>query len=454
MLKLRTNKLLFIVAVFLLSTAAGCGFSGDEPAEATSAPRGAGPNPLIRITEIEQREVSPRVTAIGSVVPVVTSIVASGASGVVDQFLVEEGEFVEAGRVLSVLRMVSTDLGIDEAKEVLNEREQELAELVNGSRKEEIEAAQARMLAADAVRQSAASRLIRIRELFSRKASNQEELDAALERAEAARQLHLAAKANFELVKNGPRKEAISQARARYASQDNHVKFLKSEKAKRTTAAPFAGFVVLEQTHQGQWLSKGDPVVTLVSLAEVNVVVNIDQDDLQHVQIGNQAEVFVKGAAKERWSGTIKYLVSRSEWQSGSRGFPVKIRINNQIITPEKKTIHPLKEGMMAEVSFTGFSVLATLVPKDSIIRTPENNLLFVCQKSEEADQTGTVRQVVVKTGISEGEWIQVFSDDLKPGMFVVSEGAERLRPMQTVTILTDDDQPSDETPPKPTAKN
>lgn len=430
-------------AVLLSLTMILTGCSSPEGQAAAGKSAGRGPT-LVRVAPAELRQINPRVVVVGSIVPKRKSVVASGADGVVNEFHVEEGDYVEHGEVLSVLRMVTTNLGIKEAESVLREREQQLLELERGSRPEEVEAAKARMLADRALAQSTASKLERARVLATRNAINQDELDDAEERAEAARQAVIEAEANYTLAKTGPRVEQIDQARARLDAQRDQVEYLKAEKAKRTTAAPFAGYIVEEHTFLGQWLSKGDPVVTLALLDEVDVVVNVDQRDLPQIQPGKTASVRSHGdGAPGNREGTIWRIVPRSQWQTGSRGFPVRVRLKNDFVEQDGRRIPTLKEGMMAEVTFEGPPIEALLIPKDALVRSSRGAVIFAFDPAEADAGKGTVRQLIVELGISEADQIQILTDELKPGMQVVVEGAERLRPFQEVQLLKE--QPKDD---------
>ncbi len=429
---------LFPFAFFLLPfVPAFCGCDFTEPGEAASggSPQEGPPPALVRVATVEQRSVSPRVIVVGSIVPKRTSIVASGADGLVDEFPVEAGQFVQTGDVLSVLRMVTTDLGIDEAKAVLRERKQKLDEFQKGSRPEEIAEAKANKLAAEAVVKNAAAKFQRAQRLFQQKALNQDELDDAEEKSKAAEQLFLAAQAIFERIEAGPRVEEIEQARARYEAQREQVKYLQAEKQKRTTKSPFDGYIVKEQTFKGQWLSKGDPVLTLAMLDEVDVVANVDQRDLRHIHLGQSVDVRVTGVRPRDWKGTIVHMVPRSDWQAGSRGFPVKVRLKNRQQVLDGKRMPVLKEGMMAEVTFAGSPIDALLVPKDALVRTSRGAILYIVDVAKDDPEVGSVRQIIVELGISEGTSIQIIADGIADGMQVVTEGAERLRPFQNVRI-------------------
>jgi multidrug resistance efflux pump len=491
---------LLILGGMLVSGLTGCGTS-EAKQEAVKGAKGGGsrPSALVSLGTVEKRSIHPRIVVVGTVTPRAVSIVASGADGIVTDFKVEQGQFVREGDVLSVLRTKTTDLELNEAKALLREREQKWKEMQN-SRDEDIIEAQARMRAAAAVHKNAAQKLKRTQELAAQNAVNADELDDAIERAKAAEEAFLAAQANNDKVKAGPRIEQREQARFSFEAQKEHVAWLQAEKEKRTTKAPFDGYIVQEHTFVGMWLSKGDPIVTLNYLDTVDVIVNVDQRDLHNIQIGRQAEIRFPGHELTRiqtnvkreivgvvrnetsqsieimthsvdqnqrashlltlsvseivlreqipWKGEIVSIVPKSEWESGSRGFPVEVRVRNYFHTisaPGNESMQNqlapvLKEGMMAEVIFEGPPLEALLVPKDALVRTTRgiNIFVFIPVEDKEGSQGRTV-QVPVELGISEGEWIQVHpkSDDANssiqfgPGTKVVVEGGERLQPAQ-----------------------
>ena len=198
----------------------GCG------SEDVAAGRAGGrPPALVRIGRIEQRNVTPRVTVVGSVVPVRTSVVASGANGLVETFHIEEGDYVRANEPLSELRIKTTDLAIAEARAVLDERQRELDEMEAGSRKEDIDESLAKMKAAEAIMLNMAKKLARSKSLLARGAINQDAYDDAVQNDEGSRQTFRAAKATYDKLVAGPRKEAVDQARrpSRSATESGEV---------------------------------------------------------------------------------------------------------------------------------------------------------------------------------------------------------------------------------------
>ncbi len=447
-------KYCFLIAqcsliVTLVSIVSGCSQSASQ---AVSEDSGAGksadgksavqalaqPPALVRVAVIRQENITPEFRAVGNVRPRHMSIVASGSDGIVAEFPVDVGDFVQEGTLLSQLRNESTNLEIAEQEALLAERKAELTE-ISVPRKEDEAEAQARKLSADITYSNAKRRFDELESLQKRGAANQSEVKDAQDTLDAAEQNQLAAAAILSKISN-PRVETVMQSKARVDAQEQHVAFLKAEREKRSTKAPFTGFVVEEHTNVGQWLSKGAPVMTLAQLTEVEVEVQIDQQYIDQIAAGRSVTLNVQGTGGRNgqlreWTGVVAFVVPRSNWQNDSRSFPVIVRVKNEIDESTMPPVPALREGMMAEATFQGEGVDGVLVPKDSMVRTSRGTFIYVINPST-AGTPMSVRQVLVTTGVSADTWIQVIGEGLAAGQQVITEGAERLRAFQTVQIM------------------
>lgn len=450
------NRFIAFIPVFVAivtATVPGCSRSAsqaveDNPAATTtdggkaSGASSAGPPALVGVEIIRQDRVTPKFRAVGNVRPVQTSIVASGSDGIVEEFPIEVGAYVAGGdtpTVLSRLKMASANAELAEQQAVLKERQAELDE-IQVPRSEDIDEARARQQSAEVAYATAKRRLAEMTALGERGAANPTEVKDAQDNLDAAEQNRLAAAAVLTRIST-PRRETVRQAEARVEAQQKHVEFLESELEKRTTKAPFDGFVVEEHTNIGHWLSKGAPVVTLADLKSVEVEVQVDQQYIDQIHPASQVALKIQGTGSSReWTGEVTAVVSRSNWEEGSRSFPVIIRVQNEGFydkdsVPLMPPTPALREGMMAEAEFSGDEVDAILVPKDSVVRTSRGNFIYIINPSTEGTPL-SVRQVEVTLGIGSGTWIQVTGENLETGMQVVTEGAERLRAYQPVVIV------------------
>lgn len=410
----------FAAAWVLLVAAISSGQPPQQPAAVVVAP-------------VIQREVAAGQTLVGAVVPSRRSVIGSAVDGRVVELLVNDGDSVSMiegddespsrGQPIAQLLTETIEIEIEAAGAELELRSQEFAELEAGSRPEELAQTKARLGAAKALMDFAKAKLKRTKALFEEaKTASLEEYESALSASLAAEQTHEAAKAAHDLTVAGPRKEQISQARARMAIAKQEVRRLESQKSKYTIRTRFAGYVVAKHTEVGAWVSRGDPVAEVVALDPIEIDVTVPERYITHVRLGATVNVLVDAVPQKTFVGTIARIVPQAELRS--RTFPVKIRLRN----PKADDGHLLKAGMLARVTLAvGPPVQAMLVPKDSLVLGGPKPVVMAVVPAA-AGKPPTVRAVPVTLGIAEGSLIQV-SGDLDVKQQVVVVGNERIRP-------------------------
>jgi RND family efflux transporter MFP subunit len=358
--------------------------------------------------------------------PLRKATIGSAVDGRVIEFPLNEGDRVERGGVLAQLLTDTIQLELASAEAELELRKQELAELQNGTRPEEIAQAKARMASAQARWQFAEARRTRATKVGQ--AMSEEEREEMVALAVEAEQAFIDAKNAYDLAVKGPRKEQIAQASAQVAMQQATVDRLKDQIEKHTIISRFAGYVTAEHTEVGAWVKQGDPVAEVAAMDEIEVVGQIVEQYAPHVRTGMTVSVEVPALASPPLTGVVVAIVPQADIQA--RTFPVKVRVKNTLSEDG-----PLvKSGMYARVMLpTGARQKATMVPKDALVLGGPQPLVFALDAAPNAKQ-GKVRPVPVQLGTSMESLIQV-KGGLQPGQLVVVQGNERLRPGQDVMI-------------------
>jgi RND family efflux transporter MFP subunit len=403
------------------------------------APGGGRPKPVVALGQVEQAVIATEQTFVGTVMPLRKSTVGSAVDGRVEEYLVNEGDAVTAGQPLARLRTRTIELEISAAQAELEYRRQELAELKNGARPEEIEQARARMAGAKALHEYTSLRLARAQKLFERKINSEDELQDVTSEAQQAEQAYLEAKVAYDLVLAGARQEKIAQFAARVLAQEEEIKRLEDRLDKHTIVAPFDGYVTKEHTEVGQWIKQGDMVAEVVDVSQVDVEALVLESYLASVQGEVLARVEVGAVPDEIFTGSVALVVPQADVRS--RSFPVKIRLENEIVDG----IPRLKPGMFARVVLpVGKRHKALVVPKDAIELGGTTPMVFVVDRDPRDAALGKARTVMVALGAAVEGMIQVrvTGGELKPGEWVVVAGNERLQrkqpdqPGQDVTIV------------------
>jgi RND family efflux transporter MFP subunit len=385
---------------------------------------------LVAAAPVVERQLHAGQTFVGTVVPLRSARVGSPVDQRVAEFLVNEGDRVTRGQPMARLRTTTLEIDLAAARADLELRREELAELQNGSRPEEKEEARARVRSAGAQLKFAQARLQRTRQLAEHgSAASKHELDEATWLAEQAREMLAQAKAASALVEQGPRKERISQGRAKVQSQEELVRRMEDELDKHTIRAPFDGYVIAEHTQVGEWIAKGAVVAEIAQLDEVEVEVQVLEDYIQFVRVNDAARVEIGALPDRVFTGRVASIVAQANPRS--RSFPVKVRLKNR----EDAGTVLLKAGMFARVMLpVGQRVTGLVVPKDAIVLGGSSPVVYVVERNAADARHGAVRSVPVELGVASGDQIHV-KGALEAGQQVVVQGNERLRSGQEVTL-------------------
>jgi len=337
----------------------------DSSAAQNGKKQGAPPVP-VRIARVEKKIVSDQISLVGTTQAIKKSTVAAEVPGVVEYFPVKEGDYVKKGDLLVSLR--STNLKL-QLKGAVAAREKTDANLENA--KKELE---------------------RVSRLKDANSIAERKYDEALYNCRALSQ---------ELVRNNAK-----------------IEQLEYEIAQKKVLSPFSGFIAGEHTQVGEWVSTGGAVVTLIDLSKIRITVDVPERYAVLLTAKGRVKVNVKSIPGKPLSGKIYAILPQGD--SESRTFPVRINLAN----PGFK----IRSGMEVFVTFDlARTRNALLVPKDSIVTSGEDKMVF----SVAGGKAVPVRVKV--TGYFDGN--VAVEGNLKPGDQVVIRGNERLRPGQAVSI-------------------
>lgn len=387
------------------------------------APKGAPQSPKVFVAPARFDKVSEPKTFVGTIKPLRKSIVGSAAPGRVEEYLVNEGDFVKKGQPIAHLRRGIIGAEKKAAEAELTLRKAELAEM-EGSWQDEISQAKAKLASAQAMLSFRQAKRDRGKTLGTSVTREEVEENTAL--ASQAQAMVDEGEAAVRLLTQGPREAKNEQIRAKVAVQEAEVERLTEQYERHTLFAPFDGYVTAELTEVGQWLMQGDPAAEIAELSMVDVEIGVLEDYVARLEISVVGDVEVPALRGRRFEGTIAVINPQAD--ARSRTFPVKVRVQNM----ETNKVPLLKAGMFARVTLgVGDPIEVPLVPKDSVVLGGQTPMVYVV----DTDKGGksTVRPVPVTLGASRGLWVSVRPGQIKKDELIVVEGNERLRPMQEV---------------------
>lgn len=407
-LKIKTYGCVFVVVLSLLGSPVLTWAQSRRPA-------------VVETAVVERKTIAQPVTFIGTVEPRRRSLVSTEVEGIVAEMLVEDGQRVQQGETLVQLRQESLRLTLQALQSTARRYREELAELKNGTRPEVVEEARAAMLEAEAELERARREKLRQLDLNQRGVAalrTREDADTA---TVVAQQRLSRAQASYQVAVRGPRAERISQAEAQYRSAMAEVQRLQYDLKQSRVTAPFTGYVVRRHTEVGQWLGRGDPVVTLIELDVAHVIVPIPERYISQVRLDDPVGLQFDAIAGRPWDGRVVRIVPQA---SESRTFPITVAVDNA------QTL--LKSGFVARAMLTvGEQRDALLVPKDAIVTQGPRQIVYAIRDGKAALVS------IQRTAFFEGS--AVVEGALQKGEQVVIRGNERLRPGQAVRVIPSD---------------
>ena len=281
---------------------------------------------------------------------------------------------VEAARAaLSKLEAGSRPQEIAEARAAASQAQARLQELENGSRPQEIAAAQAAYQSARVDAKRLADDLGRYDGLYKKQLVSTQQYEAARTASEMADARARQAKEQLDLLKEGPRKEVIAQARDAYAQAEQRYTLAKIGPRKEdidqararlgqareslalaetrlgyaTLISPLSGMVLSKSIEPGEYVSPGTPIVTVANLLNVWVRGYVNETDLGRVKLGQAVRVTADTYPGKVYDGRISFISSQAEFTPKSvQTEKVRVKLVYRIKVDIKNPNMELKPGM------------------------------------------------------------------------------------------------------------
>lgn len=205
----------------------------------------------------------------------------------------------------------------------------------------------------------------------------------------------------------------------------------------KTIRAPFSGVLGIRKVNLGQFVSPGDPIVSLQQLDPIHLDFSLPEQRIGELVEGSMIRASVDAMPGVVFEGKVTAIEPLVD--AATRNFKAQATVQN----PDGK----LRPGSFAHVGFAlGGERQVVVVPQTAVSFNPYGNALFVVEKTArkpgETDMQGKpltgdkfiVKQRFVKTGATRGDLIAI-SEGLKAGEQVVTSGLLKLRNDAEVTI-------------------
>jgi len=356
-----------------------------------------------------------KVSATGNLQPTNQVDVGSELSGIVDKVLVDDNDRVKKGQVLARLDLSKLNDAVAKSRANLDSA---LAQVL-----------QAQATVAEA--HAALARFRQVAQLSGGKVPSRSEMDSAeanLKRAEA---------------NEASARASVTQARATLQSDQTNL-------AKASIRSPIDGVVLTRKVEPGQTVAASFQAPVLFTLAEdlakMELQVDVDEADVGQVKVGQKASFSVDAWPGRRYAAVITRVSYGSQVKDGVVSYLAVLEVGNDDLS--------LRPGMTGTAEITTLTrERALLVPNAALRFTPAaaaavqkksgsalTGILMPrpprqTPKAQAADggtrrvwtlRDGQAVPLEVKTGASNGRVTEIVGGELRAGMEVITEAADR----------------------------
>jgi HlyD family secretion protein len=320
------------------------------------------------------------VTALGRLEPsgevIVLSAPTSTNENRIDQLLVAEGDWVEAGDVIAVLDSRDRlQAALEKAQEQVRVAQAELARVEAGAqtgeivaqraviarleteRSNDIAAQSATVARLETERQIAQREYQRYQQLYEEGAISASERDAKYLSFDAAQKQLTEAQANLDRIESAQQQQ-LNEARAtldriaevrpvdvqvaiaNVRDAEAAVRQAEAELQQASVRAPQAGQILKIHTRPGELISNEDGIVEIGQTRQMYAIAEVYQSDISKVQVGQQVRVTSESLPDIDLSGIVESIGSQIERQDvinadpsdniDSRIVEVKVKLDEQ----------------------------------------------------------------------------------------------------------------------------
>jgi HlyD family secretion protein len=384
--------------------------------------------------KVSRRTIIETVNASGKIYPEVEVKISPDIAGQITELTVEEGDSVRKGQVLARIYADIYALQRDEAASRVNQS----SAIVENSR--------AQLDALKASLDQAKQTLDRNKTLYDQKVISK----AELEQYEVT---HRSAQANYNA--------ALQNIRSLQASvQSSRTGLVKANKdlSRTTISAPMSGVISSLKVKEGESVAGnafnvGTEMMTVADMSVLEVRVDVGENDIVKINIGDSADVEVDAYTNRKFKGIVTKIASStttgisSQMSNDVTNYEVRIRLDKESYKDLSHKTFPFRPGMNASADIkTNRKDRVLSVPITSVNARVKGSEQSVAEKRKEdekrqADEAtgeeiefddeleevvfvlqadGTVKKLTVRSGIQDINYIEILSG-LKEGDEVIT---------------------------------
>ena len=211
----------------------------------------------------------------------------------------------------------------------------------------------------------------------------------------------------------------LDQTRTRAESASLNKELAEISLNKSLISSPLKGTIKTRHIKVGEFVRKGDKLVEILDIDRILVKVNIPEQEILSIQVGQNVEVALYIMEKKTFLGRVKNIGLEAD--SSNRTFPVEILVDNK----ERQ----LRAGMLARTTFTkNVDQDQIVIPRHTILERDQGRVVYVFE-----DGKAFRRDITI--GLSQLDQVQVVQG-LNKGELIVVEGHTKLTDGEEVNVV------------------
>ena len=214
------------------------------------------------------------------------------------------------------------------------------------------------------------------------------------------------------------------EAKTTYDAAQNSVNQIRTQVGKTVVRAPFTGVIDQVISEQGVVVNPGqNALFRLVNLDNMYVQASVPENYLGKIKTGTSVVVEI-AAIGQQFEGVVRQVGNFIN--PDNRSFQIEVAL------PNKEG--QIKPNLIATVRLNDYTAEnAIIVPENTIQQNSQGQtLVYLFEK--ESDSTGVAKRVIVETGYTYRQDIEILSG-LEPGDQIIVEGGRNLRDQQKVKL-------------------
>ena len=351
-----------------------------KPVELATAPT----EPPAKTTSDAANPSGPVVESKGYIIPEQQILVSPQVSGRVIELNFEAGQRIESGFVLAVLDSTEYQAEFQRVTGLLEAAKENLAELLEGSRPDEIKQVKADLAETQTSLEQAERDYKRAKDLWMKGFGNRQDYEAAESQFQMLTRRVDKLSATAQLMVDGPRPERKKAAHAQVRQAEAEVRRAKWRLDNCIIVAPISGTVLKKNAELGNLVNPvafngSFSLCDMADLSKLEVELSIQEREIAKVKKGQRCKVQPEAYMDRSYDGVVSRLMPIADRAKGA--VPVRVRLK----VPAEEEGQFLRPEMGAIVRFYSDIVDEEYSPIRTQFETPQPQ--FETLQRDSADQ-------------------------------------------------------------------